>query len=364
MKTVMTVSGIRPDFIRMSEVFKKLDANFNHILVHSGQHYDKMLSGVFFEELDIRPPDYNLSIGGAGKEHFHQTAELSVSIIELIRKNNIKPDIILFLGDSNSVCCAVPLVKEGYQIGHIEAGMRSYDRRMLEEINRVVCDHVSSHLFVYHEEYEAQALAEGIPAESIHVVGNTIVEPCKLIANKFFEEAKVQDQILLDIHRPENFKDESRLRNILSFAKFCHDTYNVPVRMLNFGRTTKALKDLGIGIAELMEYGIDLTELMSYRSFLYEQYHALFIISDSGTAQEEPAILQTPVIVPRDYTERPQSIDYGCSYMLNVNHTGDFYDADIWLTDKLHNPESIIDDSWLGDGETSSRIVRILKDVL
>lgn len=362
----MTITGIRPDFIRMSEVFKKLDANFNHILVHSGQHYDKMLSSVFFDELGIRQPDYNLGEGGIGKEHFHQTADISVSICELLRRKKINPDIILFLGDSNSVCCSVPLAKEGYQIGHIEAGMRSYDRRMLEEINRVVCDHVSSYLFVYHEEYKAQALAEGIPAESIHVVGNTIVEPCRKIADKFFDEEKSNDQILLDIHRPENFKYENRLRNILEFAKFCNDEYSIPVRMLNFGRTYKALKNLDINTTELIEYGIDLTELMSYKSFLYEQYHALFIISDSGTAQEEPAILQTPVIVPRDYTERPQSIDYGCSYMLNVNNptNQDWLAAKSWIDKKLYSKNNPIDASWLGDGETSSRIVRILKEVL
>lgn len=360
----MTVTGIRPDFIRMCEVFKKLDANFNHILVHSGQHYDHLLSDVFFDELNIREPDFNLGVGGPGKEHFHQTAELGVGIIELIREQDIKPDIILFLGDSNSVISAVPLAKEGYQIGHIEAGMRSYDRRMLEEINRVVCDHVSSQLFVYHEEYEAQALAEGISAESIHVVGNTIVEPCTRIAKEFIGDEKTNNQILLDIHRPENFKDPNRLVNILRFARFCNDISGVPVRMLRFSRTEKALKEMGIGHVELMEYGVEFIELMSYRSFLLESYHALYIISDSGTAQEEPAILQTPVIVPRDYTERPQSIEYGCSYMLNVNHTSDFIMADTWIADKLYNQDSFIDDSWLGDGETSSRIVRILKEVL
>ena len=98
MKTIVTVTGIRPDFIRMSEIFKKLDKEFNHILIHTGQHYDDLLSGVFFDELKIRKPDYNLSIGGAGKEHFHQTADLSVSLIELFREKGIDPSIILFLG--------------------------------------------------------------------------------------------------------------------------------------------------------------------------------------------------------------------------------------------------------------------------
>ena len=202
-KTVITVTGIRPDFIRMSEIFKKLDENFNHILVHTGQHFDKLLSDVFFEELEIRKPDYNLEIGGPGKEHFHQTADLSVKLIELIRKENLNPDIILFLGDSNSVTSAVPLKKEGYKIGHIEAGMRSYDKRMLEEINRIVCDHCSDFLFVYHENYKQKAIKENIDPNSVFVVGNTIVE----VAEKFKPtEVKKNDKIILDIHRPENFK--------------------------------------------------------------------------------------------------------------------------------------------------------------
>ena len=175
MKTIITITGIRPDFIRMSEIFKKLDENFNHILIHSGQHYNALLSDVFFQELDIREPDYNLGIGGPNKEHFHQTAELSTKIIELIREKNLNPDLIIFLGDSNSVVSAVALKKEGYKIGHIEAGMRSGDKRMLEEINRTVCDICSDFLFVYHDNYKEKLAKENIHS-GVHVVGNTIVE--------------------------------------------------------------------------------------------------------------------------------------------------------------------------------------------
>ena len=176
MKTIITVTGIRPDFIRMSEIFKKLDENFNHILIHTGQHYDKLLSDVFFDELEIRDPDYNLNIGAGNKEHFHQTGELSIKLIELIRNEKLNPDLIVFLGDSNSVVSSVSLKKEGYKIAHIEAGMRSYDKRMLEEINRIVCDHCSDFLFVYHDNYKKKAIKENIPNENIFVVGNTIVE--------------------------------------------------------------------------------------------------------------------------------------------------------------------------------------------
>ena len=154
MKKIVTITGIRPDFIRMAEIFKQLDDNFNHILIHTGQHYDKLLSDVFFEELEIRKPDYTLNTGSESSNHFEQLAYLSKNIPILFKENNIEPDLIIFLGDSNTSGVAFPLKKEGYKICHIEAGMRSFDKRMLEEINRTVCDHCSDILFVYHDEYK------------------------------------------------------------------------------------------------------------------------------------------------------------------------------------------------------------------
>jgi UDP-N-acetylglucosamine 2-epimerase (non-hydrolysing) len=178
-KTVVTITGIRPDFIRMCAVFKELDKTFNHILIHTGQHYDALLSDVFFKQLDIRDPDYILDTGKSSTNHFEQLAYLSTAIPKLFEINNINPDLILFLGDSNSAGVSFPLKKSGYKIGHIEAGMRSYDKRMLEEINRTVCDHCSDILFVYHDDYKEQLRLENI-TKNVFVVGNTVVEPFKM----------------------------------------------------------------------------------------------------------------------------------------------------------------------------------------
>jgi len=343
-KTVVTVSGIRPDFIRMSEIFKKLDSNFNHILIHSGQHFDK---------LNIRKPDYNLSIGGKGKEHFHQSSELSIKLIELLREKSINPDIILFLGDSNSVTVSVPLKKEGYKIGHIEAGMRSYDRRMLEEINRVVCDHCSDYLFVYHDNYKEKALREGISEDNIYVVGNTIVE----VVNKLnLTGESGRDKILLDVHRPENFNYEVRLRNIIEMSNKLGEMYNIPVKLLSFKRTMDKIKEFKIDIGN-----IEVTNLMSFKDYTKEVYHSKFIISDSGTAQEEPSLLGTPVIVPRDYTERPESVDNKCSLMVDVNDGNiDLEKIVYWLDNDFNE----YDTKWLGEGKTSDKIINILKERL
>jgi len=356
MKTVMTVSGIRPDFIRMSAIFKKLDEDpsIKHVLVHTGQHYDELLSGVFFKELEIRKPDYILNTGKQGGTHYHQLSYLSIAIMELIRIEDIKPDIILFLGDSNTACAALPLRKEGYIIGHIEAGMRSFDKRMLEEINRTVCDHCSHIHFVYHDEYKRFLYNENIK-DNVHVVGNTIVEVCRpFIPN----ENKRNDMILLDIHRPENFKYKHRMEHIIKYANSCMKRFGLPIKMLNFGRTTKYLEEYGIALD-----GVEMVDLMAYKQYLNTIYHCRFIISDSGTAQEEPAVFNTPVIVPRDFTERPQSVDANCSYMLDVNGDSKFEDSWEWLS-KIENKELTMDVKWLGDGNTSELVVSQLKEFL
>jgi len=354
---ILTITGIRPDFIRMSKIFKAFDDNFEHVLVHTGQHYDKMLSEVFFEELNIRKPDYNLEIGGIGKEHFHQTADLSVKVIELIRNKNLNPDLICFLGDSNSVVSAVALKKEGYQIAHIEAGMRSYDRRMLEEINRVVCDHCSDHLFVYHENYKQKALNEGIPEERITVVGNTIVEVAEELKADLFERPKKNNQIILDIHRPENFKYPIRLKNIIYYANWISKKAEQPIKMLNFGRTEQKLKEWSIDLG-----GIELIPLMSYKKYIEAVYDSMFIISDSGTAQEEPAIFNTPVIVPRDFTERPESVENNCSIMIDVNTlNNETWEKSVEYLNLIVSDGLKINPDWLGDGTTSKKIIEKLK---
>jgi len=229
--------------------------------------------------------------------------------------------------------------------------MRSYDRRMLEEINRVVCDHCSDYLFVYHENYKQKALREGIPEENIFVVGNTIVEVVKKLG---YNGPKKKDTVLLDIHRPENFKYENRLRNIIKYANKVSDEYLVNVKMLGFGRTLKKIKEFDIDLGD-----IEVVDLMSFKNYTKEVYNSKFIISDSGTAQEEPALLGTPVVVPRDYTERPESVENNCSIMLDVNGTN-WSNAEAWLTINCSKSKT----KWLGDGTTSERIIKILKDKL
>jgi UDP-N-acetylglucosamine 2-epimerase len=352
-KTFVTVTGIRPDFIRMSAIFKKLDEEFNHVMIHTGQHFDTLLSDVFFKNLNLRKPDYNLQVGGPGKEHYHQTAEASIKLVELLRTiPNI--DGVIFLGDSNSVVTSVALKKEGYNIIHIEAGMRSGDRRMLEEINRVVCDSISDILFVYHENYKALLLREGIDSNKIHVVGNTIVEVVKSLDIK----RKKTNHILIDIHRPENFKYKDRLVNLLNFVEHYKNLYNTKCLFLNFPRTVEYLKKFDL--YDRYNTVCECIPLQNFNDYINLVSESIFLISDSGTGQEEPALVDVPVIVPRDFTERPESILNHCSTMLDINKSFDnttLNGIDTFLIDFNDKKDS----SWLGNGTTSEQIIKILK---
>lgn len=349
MKTIVTITGIRPDFIRMSFIFKELDKHFNHILIHTGQHYDEKLSNVFFKELNIRNPDYTLNTGKMTTNHYEQLSYLSTAIPELFKTHSLNPDLIIFLGDSNSVGISFPLKKQGYRIGHIEAGMRSYDRRMLEEINRTVCDHCSDILFVYHDDYKLYLSKENI-IDNVHVVGNTIVEPLRLFQSKIMSNPKRKDMILMDIHRPENFNYPIRLKKIINFANDCINRYGVPVKLLYFKRLSDSIKNNNIEIGN-----IEMIELLPYEEYLNTVYHCKFIISDSGTGQEEPALLNTQVVVPREFTERPQSFENNCSIQLLLDEKCNRDNVFEWI-----DSEYKMNTEWLGNGTTSTQIVKHL----
>jgi len=312
---------------------------------------------VFFKELKIREPNFNLNVGGQGREHFHQTGLLSERLIELLRKEKLNPEMILFLGDANTVSAAFSLKKEGYTIGHIEAGMRSGDKRMLEEINRTVCDHCSDYHFVYHEDYKSNLIKENLPLENIFVVGNTIVEPALQIIKKI-DLTLPKKHLLLDIHRPENFKYKERLKNILIYANECGEKYKLPVYMLDFKRTSQYIKKWNLNTKN-----IKTIDLMSFGNYLSTLSQSLFLISDSGTAQEEPALLNIPAIIPRDYTERPQSARHDCSYMIDVNSRPGLGNSS-WEESHEWISRAKPDASWLGTGQTSQMIVNYIRKIL
>jgi len=356
-KTIVTITGIRPDFIRMKEVFRRLDENFNHIMVHTGQHYDDSLSKMFFEDLNIRNPDFTLATGVSSKTHYEQMSYLSKEIFYLFEREKIRPDLIVFLGDSNSALVSSVLFKEGYKIAHIEGGMRSYDRRMPEEVNRVICDYVSDYIFVYTPNYKQKLLKENRPEESIFVVGNTIKE----IADQYMPTGpRARDYIVADIHRNENLSSPKQYRYLLEFLNRMGEELKVPVKLVKFKRAEKMIAehDLLKGLERIERVGP-----YGFLKYLQFQYGALAVISDSGTAQEECPLLGVPAIVPRNFTERPESMENGNSILIGENRPMDEMVSRSleFIRNYQVNEERI---RWLGDGKTAERIVNILMEKL
>lgn len=312
MKTVISIIGIRPDIIRMKYVIEKLDQyeDINHILIHTGQHYDHELKDQFFEELNLRKPDYTLV--SLNETHYDFLSNLVKDLPQLIKNRKMNPDLILFLGDSHSVMVSAVLKKEGYKIAHIEAGMRSYDSRMPEEINRKVCDHSSDLLFVYHDDYKYNLLKEGFKEDQIKIVGNTIVEPVVEQLGKLKKPLINEKYILVDIHRNE-MMNERKYVKLLFFITKLSRRLNANVYLIPFNRAKKYY--------EVYQKASNIIKMLppiytSYNSYINLQENALMVISDSGTAQEECPLLKVPCIVPRNTTERYRSVGMGASLMI------------------------------------------------
>lgn len=351
---IVTITGIRPDFIRMSKVFERLDQNFEHIMIHTGQHYDDELSKIFFNELKIRKPDFTLATGQNSSNHYEQLSYLSKEIIYLLKRKKIEPAIILFLGDSNSALVSAPLFKEGYKIGHIEGGMRSYDRRMPEEVNRVICDYVSDLVFVYTPIYKERLVQENKEAEKIFVVGNTIVE----VVRQYMPQGKrSRDFIVADIHRSENLKSVKQYNHILTFLDQLGKKTGLEVRLVKFNRAVKLIEQNNLLTDKK---NIKLVGPYGFLDYLNLQYNAYGIVSDSGTSQEECPLLGVPVAVPRLKTERPESLENGNSILIGETKP---------ISKMLSETISFFEDysvskkqlKWLGNGTTSEKIVNILK---
>lgn len=353
MKTIVTITGIRPDFIRMSKVFEKLDQQFEHIMIHTGQHYDDELSAIFFRQLNIRQPDYVLDAGQNSANHYEQLSYLSKEVIGLLKSKKINPSLVLFLGDSNSAIVSAPMFKEGYRIGHIEGGMRSYDRRMPEEVNRVICDYVSDCVFVYTPLYKKRLLQENKDSDRVFVVGNTIVEVVKPYIPT---EPKVGGYVLADIHRNENLTDPKQYDHILTFLNTLAERLRMPVKLVRFRRAERLIQELNL-LNDKPH--IELVGPYGFLEYLKLQYHAYGVVSDSGTSQEECPLLKVPVAVPRNFTERPESMKYGNSILIGETTPVEYM---VKKTMRFFKSYSVTkqDIQWLGNGTTSEKIIKIL----
>ncbi len=310
---VMTVLGTRPEIIRLSRVIPLLDRLCRHVVVHTGQNYEPSLNQVFFEELDLRWPDYLL--GCRAETLMGQIGDILVECERVMMSE--KPDRLLLLGDTNSALSAIVAKRMGIPVFHMEAGNRCYDDRVPEEVNRRIVDHCSDILLPYTERSRANLLREGIQEQRIFVTGNPIMEVLEYYAHRI-EESKVLKSLglevnkyfLITLHRAENVDVEERLLKFMEAFALLYDEYSIPVICSLHPRTCSQLKKRGLNPDRR---GVRAVDPLGFFDFVHLEKNALCVLSDSGTVQEECCILKVPSVILRDVTERPETIEAGSS---------------------------------------------------
>lgn len=312
---IVTVLGTRPEIIRLSVIAAQLDRVAEHVVVNTGQNFDPNLSGIFFEELGFRQPDHNL---GVRAETFaDQVGQILRGCEQVFQKE--RPDRLLILGDTNSALCAIIAKRMGIPVYHMEAGNRCYDDRVPEETNRRLIDHSSDVLMPYTERSRANLLEEGIPSTRVFVTGNPIYEviECykpKIEASRIHETLGVAPQgyFLVTIHRAENVDIEERLRGMAGALAELAQRHKMPVIVSTHPRTRLRMNSFGIA-----DLGGDVRfpDPFGFFDFLSLEKNARCVLSDSGTVQEECAILGVPNVTLRDVTERPETIECGSNIL-------------------------------------------------
>jgi UDP-N-acetylglucosamine 2-epimerase (non-hydrolysing) len=349
---VSVVLGIRPDFIRTSRVLKLLHEHprVELTLIHTGQHYDKNLNEVFFEQLEI--PRITHQLDTRGKNHNEQHSKLIMQLSDTLEE--IRPDVCLFLGDANAVVGCIAPLKLGIPIAHIEAGMRSYDWVMPEERNRVIIDRVSDVLYVYQDDYRVQLIQEGVDPSKIVVTGNVIVDVMNEHMDKTqwkaWEPFEVEgmslglwDYALMTLHRNEHMTNPALAQEIINDVEraMCVLLPQMPVVMIEMPR----LKALGLKYPERFNP----IPPQGFFEFMKLERGAKIEFTDSGTNQEAAAILKRPCVVTRRCTERPECFDSNINVLAQPPY---ILDAAAHVLQSEYNK-----DFSLGDGRSSQRIV-------
>lgn len=317
---VMTVVGTRPEIIRLSLIIKKLDSSqcIEHILVHTGQNYDYELNEIFFVDLNVRKPDYFLNAAGINAA---KTIGLVISNIDDILEKE-KPDAFLLLGDTNSSLCAIPAKKRCIPIFHMEAGNRSFDQRVPEEVNRKIIDHISDINMPYSDIAREALLAEGIHSDRIIKTGSPMYEVLQTYKPKIQKsdiltklQLKKDKYFIVSAHREENISSETRFNNLCSILNLIAETFNVPVIVSTHPRTRKMIESKNIGFNTLVR----LEKPFALSDYLHLQLNAKAVLSDSGTISEESSILGFRALNIREAHERPEAMEEAAVMMTGLN---------------------------------------------
>ena len=353
---ITVVLGTRPEIIKMAPVLRALERRkADFFILHTGQHYSYNLDKVFFEQLKLPQPKYNLEVGSGS--HAGQTARILIGVEKALQKES--PDIVLVLGDTNSVfAAALAAVKLHVKVGHAEAGLRSYDKGMPEEINRLLTDHCSDYLFAPTPKAKAFLLGEGVPEKRIFVTGNTIVDAVYQnleIARKRGNtlsslHLKPGEYFLLTLHRQENVDVPIRFLSILKGLDKVAEEFQLPVVYPIHPHSRKRMKEF-----DLKSEHLTFIEPVDFLGFLQLESNARLILTDSGGVQEESCILGIPCVTLRDNTERPETLEVGSNILAGTIPEKILESTKTMLARK---------NSWqnpFGDGKAGERIVSIIE---
>jgi UDP-N-acetylglucosamine 2-epimerase (non-hydrolysing) len=353
--TIAIILGTRPEIIKMAPIIRECQRqNLDYFVLHTGQHYSYQMDQVFFEELELPRPEYNLDVGSGS--HGEQTGRIMAGVEKVLMDRRL--DVVLVQGDTNTVMAgALAAAKLHIKVGHVEAGLRSFDRSMPEEINRIVADHISDYLFAPTENSKNNLLKEGIPEEKIHVTGNTIVDSVYQNLEISRKKANVLEKLglkskeyfLVTAHRTENVDNPERLGEILKGLELVGKEFSLPVIFPMHPRTRKMLQQFG-----LMLDGIRAIEPVGFLDFMQLEAGARLALTDSGGVQEETCILGVPCVTLRENTERPETVDVGSNVLVGARSEQIMSGARRMLE---------TDTGWknpFGDGHTGDIIVQIL----
>ena len=354
---IMSIFGTRPEIIRLSRIFESLDNNFEHVMVNTNQNFTKELNSIFFDDLKVRKPDFDLKINT--EAYGVSVADVIVKTEKLLEKE--KPDILLILGDTNSGLSAIPAAYQGIKIAHLEAGMRSYDFRMPEEKNRVMIDHLSTVLLPYTHYSRENLIRENIHPSKIFVVGNPIIEVIehympKIEKSKILQKLKLKknNYFLVTAHRSENVDNLKSLKNIFLGLDKIHKKFGKKIIYPIHPRTISKMKNIEI------PKGVELIEPLGFFDFTYLEKNAFCLLTDSGTVPEEMLYFKKPCVTIRESTERPEIIEAGSNILSGLN-PDDILRSTISITSK--KPDWQWNEA-LGDGKTARKVINILNGKL
>ncbi len=346
MLKVMTIVGTRPELIKMSRVMAEFDKHTDHVLVHTGQNFDYELNRIFFDELDIRAPDYFLD--AVGKSPMQTVARILETVDDILEKEN--PDAVLIYGDTNSGLAVIAAKRRKIPVFHMEAGNRCFDQRVPEELNRKVLDHLSDINLVLTEHSRRYLISEGLPAEQIIKTGSHMPEVLsycmpKIKGSDILGRLSLEEKryFILSVHREENVDVEENLRILLGAMQQLVLKYDVPIIVSTHPRTRKKLEKMQI---EGLDPRIQFLKPFGFLDYIRLQMGALCVLSDSGTITEEASLLDLPAVTLRDVHERPEGMDEGTLIMTGIN-----------LNNILDSVHVIIEQNRASDTDRTKRVV-------